>query len=257
MNFQDKLEKAIVKNNSLVCVGLDPEKEKVGKQSLFDFNKRIIDQTADLVCAYKPNIAFYEAAGVEGLRQLKKTINYLKKNYPKIPVILDAKRGDVPNTARLYAKACFEYWDVDAVTVNPNLGLDSIRPFLEYENKLTILLVKTSNPDAKIFQDLKVNSESYYLVLAKEIKRWPYTNIGFFVGATYPKNLEEIRRIFPDKIILSAGFGSQKANIKEAVISGIDQNKRGVIFNVSRAIIYDQNPKKTAQRFKDEINKYR
>ena len=143
MKFKDLLEKAIAQNNSLLCVGLDPEPQKFSKKlSIFQFNKSIIDQTSDSVCAYKPNSAFYEAQGIKGLNELKKTITYLKKNYPTIPVVLDAKRADVPNTARMYAKAAFEYWMADAVTAYPHLGLDSILPFLQYKDKLTILLIK-------------------------------------------------------------------------------------------------------------------
>lgn len=271
VNASAKIQNQIKKNNSLVCVGLDPEYDlvkgrtlstslkKAGSQgpSLFEFNEWIIDQTADLVCAYKPNIAFYEAEGASGLSDLKKTIEYLQSQYPQIPVILDAKRADVPNTARMYAKSAFEYWQADAVTVYPHLGFDSVEPFLKYKDKLTILLFKTSNPDSGIFQNLEVHGEPYYLKIAQEIKKWKDDNIGIFVGATYPNELATLRKIFPDKMFLSAGIGAQSAQIEKAVKAGVDKSGAGIMFNASRSIIYDQSPRKAAQKLKDEINKYR
>lgn len=257
MDFKTKLANAIKKNNSLVCVGLDPDPEKIKAGNIFDFNKRIIDQTSNLVCAYKPNIAFYEAYGIDGLQELKKIIVYLRKNYPQIPIVLDAKRADIQNTARMYAKSAYEYWDADAVTVYPHLGLDSIEPFLEYKEKLTILLFKTSNPDSPTFQNLKTENGEYYMAMAKKIATWKYKNFGIFVGATYPKELKALREIFPNHIFLSAGIGAQSAQIKAAVKAGIDKNGEGIMFNASRSIIYAQNPKQAAQKLKDEINKYR
>lgn len=257
MKFKTKLQNAITQNNSLVCVGLDPDLDKLGKSNIFDFNKKIIDQTSNLVCAYKPNIAFYEAEGLLGLENLKKTVFYLKKNHPQIPIVLDAKRADIPNTARMYAKSAFEFWQADAVTVYPHLGLDSITPFLEYKNKLTILLIKTSNPDSGMFQNIKTESGPYYLEMAKKISKWGYDNIGIFVGATYPKELKDLRKIFPDKVFLSAGMGAQAAEIKAAVQAGIDKSGAPIMFNASRSIIYASNPRSAAQKLRDEINKYR
>lgn len=258
VDFKTKLSKIVKKNNSLLCVGLDPEIEKIPKNlSIFKFNKSIIDATSNLVCAYKPNIAFYEAQGIDGLIQLKKTIEYLKNKFPEIPIILDCKRGDVPNTARMYAKSVYEYWQADAVTVYPHLGLDSVLPFLEYKSKLTILLIKTSNTDSGMFQNLKTKDGPYYLELAKTISRWNYENLGIFVGATYPKELEEIRKIFPDKIFLSAGLGAQDGDIKKAVQSGIDKNGQGIMYNSSRSIIYSKNPKEEARKLRNLINQFR
>lgn len=257
MDFKTKLNKIIQKNNSLVCVGLDPEKEKIKEGSFFEFNKSVIDQTADLVCAYKPNIAFYEAEGIVGLEELKKTIDYLKSNYPEIPIVLDAKRADVPNTAKMYAKSVFFFWDVDAATVYPHVGFDSVEPFLAYKDKLTILLIKTSNPDSGTFQNLDVGGEPYYLKMAEEISKWKNENIGIFCGATYPKELASLRKIFPDRIFLSAGIGAQSGEIKSAVQAGIDKNGSGIMYNASRSIIYSQDPKAAAQKLRDEINQYR
>lgn len=263
MTFRQKLENIIEKNNSLLCVGLDPDLDKFSKHILkkknpiFEFNKKIIDATHDLVCAYKPNIAFYEAEGIDGLQQLKHTIEYLQETYVETPIVLDAKRADIGNTARMYAKSVFEHWNADAVTVYPHLGLDSLMPFLDYEDKLTILLIKTSNPDSFMFQNLRTNGKPYYLKMAEKIKTWNYPNIGIFVGATYPKELSQLRDIFPDKIFLSAGLGVQSGEIEKAVKAGIDKTKRGIMFNASRSILYAKDPRKEALKLKEKINKYR
>lgn len=270
MNFKQKLERIIKKNNSLLCIGLDTDLDKIPKRllkekdSIFTFNKEIIDSTFDLVCAYKPNIAFYEAYGENGHTSLKKTIKYLQTQHPSIPIILDAKRADIANTSKMYARAAFEYWNADAVTTFPNLGLDSLLPFLKYSEKLTILLIKTSNPDSTMFQDISVDGEPYYLRMAKIIKKWKYDNIGIFVGATYPEELKNIRSIFPKSIILTAGIGAQNANTEKSVKSGIDKNGSNLICNNSRQVIYAGNEKKFAQESRKKalelrgiINKYR
>lgn len=240
-------------------MGLDSENEKLEKgESQFDFNKRIIDATHDQVCAYKPNIAFYESAGIEGLQNLKKTIEYLKKNYPEIPIILDAKRADVENTAKQYAKACFEFWDADAVTVFPHLGYHMAQYFLEYKNKMTFFVIKTTANESEAIKKAAVGKDPYYLAIAKEIKKWPHQeNIGIFVGATFPQGLKKARALFPNKVFLTAGLGAQGASTKDAVKSGIDKNGAGIMFNASRSIIFDDNPKTAAQKLRDEINKYR
>ena len=265
MDFLSKLEELQEKNNSLLCVGLDPDLEKMRKgfsfaekgKSLFEFSKWIINKTAKFVCAYKPNTAFFEAYGVEGLDQLKKTFLYLQNEYQGIPIILDAKRADIENTAKMYAKSVFDYGGADATTVYPHLGLDSIEPFLSYSDRHTFLLVKTSNPDSGTFQNLKTEKGPYYLAVCKQIKKWNRQNIGIFVGATYPTEIRKLREIFPDKIFLSAGVGTQGADLEKSVKAGIDKQKRGIIFNASRSIIYSQDPRKSAQKLRDEINRYR
>ena len=259
MDFQDKFKNIVSKNNSLLCVGLDPDVEKIKnvKDPIFTFNKQIIDKTFDLVCSYKPNIAFYEAYGIKGLLELKKTITYLQKYYKQIPIILDAKRADVGNTAKMYAKSVFDYWKSDAVTVYSYLGRDSLQPFFNYKNKLIIVLLKTSNPDSEMFQNIQVDGDPYYLKVAREIEKWDCSNLGIFAGATYPDDLRAIRKIFPNKVMLSAGFGAQGANIKHAVEAGVDGDGAGIMFNASRSIIYSRDPRKEAQNLKDEINKYR
>ena len=263
MNFRQKLDNTIKKNNSLLCIGLDPDLDRIPKNFLqtsdpiFEFNKSIIYQTHDLVCTYKPNIAFYEAYGIDGLKSLKLTMEYLRKKYPEIPIILDAKRGDIPNTAEKYAKSVFEYWNADAVTIFPNLGLDSILPFLKYKDKLTILLIKTSNPDSKMFQDISFDKEPYFIKMAKIISKWKYANLGIFVGATFPEELKRIRNIFPETLFLSAGLGAQDANIERSVKTGINNSKSGIMFNAGRSIIYSNDPRNEAIKTKKQINKYR
>lgn len=263
MTFRQNLEKIIKKNNSLLCIGLDPDLDKFSKKILknknpiFEFNRQIIDTTYDFVCSYKPNIAFYEAYGIDGLKQLKQTVEYLQSNYPEIPIVLDAKRADIANTAKMYAKSAFEYWNADAVTVYPHLGKDTVLPFLKYKDKLTILLLKTSNPDSGTFQNAPVEGKPYYLYLAEVIKKWKYDNIGIFVGATYPKEMKDLRALFPDKIFLSAGIGTQRAKIEKSVKAGIDNQKSGIMFNASRSIIYAKDIRQKAEKLKKEINKHR
>lgn len=263
MNFAQKLDSITKINNSLLCVGLDPEIDKLPKHMLhqedpiFAFNVELIRATHDLVCAYKPNIAFYEAHGLEGLQSLKRTMEFIQDAFPEIPIVLDAKRADIGNTARMYAKAAFEYWNADAVTVHPNLGLDSLIPFFAYKDKLTIILIKTSNPDSGMFQNLPTDGKPYYLAVAKEIKKWDYDTIGIFVGATYPDELQKIRDVFPDKVFLSAGIGAQDAEIEKAVKAGINKEKKGIMYNASRSIMYDSSGEDFAQKAREKVESLR
>ncbi len=261
MNFQQKLESITQKNNSLLCIGLDPDLEKIPvnlkneEEPFFTFNKAIIDKTFDLVCAYKPNIAFYEAYGIEGLTQLKKTINYIHDQYTGIPVILDAKRADVPNTAKMYSKALFEYWDADAATVFPFLGKDSVEPFFQYKDKSPIVIIKTSNKDASTFDNSDV---------AEKVKQWMFPNVALFVGATDEESLKHVRKLFPKTPILTAGIGAQGASIEKVVKAGIDKNGNNLICNSSREIIYAgdgldfaEKARVKAIEIRDIINSYR
>jgi orotidine-5'-phosphate decarboxylase len=241
MNFINKLNSAVKKNQSLVCVGLDTSPELIPSgMSVFEFNKAIIDATADLVCAYKPNIAFYEAQGEEGLDALYKTVRHIPKN---IPIICDAKRGDIGNTSTAYAKALFHYFNFDAVTVSPYLGLDSLEPFLNYQEKGIIILCRTSNKGAADFQSLLCQYEGkalpLYEIVALKASQWNTNhNIGLVVGATYPEELKNIRQAHPDMPILIPGVGAQGGDLELAVQYGIDADKRGIIINSSRGIIY-------------------
>ncbi len=241
MKALEKLHQAIERTDSLLCVGLDTDIQKIPpflqKQidPLLAFNKKIIQATSDLACAYKLNIAFYEAEGTGGLQSLKKTISYIPK---KVLVILDAKRGDIGNTARKYAWAIFDYFRADATTVNPYLGFDSLQPFVEYKDKLSFVLCLTSNPSASDFQFLKVDKRPLYLEVVRKVKGWNKNrNLGLVVGATYPQQLVEIRKAAPDLPLLIPGVGAQGGDLTQVLKYGA--SKKGIaIINSSREIIY-------------------
>lgn len=242
--FIAQLAAAWESNDSLVCVGLDPEIERLpasiaGDASpIFQFNKAVIDATADLVCAYKPQFAHYAAYEAED--QLERTIEYVHRTYPSIPVILDAKRGDVGNTAQRYALEAFERYGADAVTVNPYLGGDSLEPFLEHENKGVIILCRTSNPGAREVQDLQVGSRRLYHAIAElATRRWNTRgNCMLVVGATYPRELAEIREIAGDMPFLVPGVGAQGGDVALAVQNGCTRRGTGLVISSSRAILY-------------------
>ncbi len=241
MKFVEKLDAAVAKNKSLVCVGLDTSPELIpAGLSVLEFNKAIIDATSDLVCAYKPNIAFYEAQGEKGWDILHQTIQHIPKN---IPVIVDAKRGDIGNTADAYAMALFEKLGCDAVTVNPYLGQDSLEPFLKYAEKGVIILCRTSNKGAADLQSLPCQFEGktlpLYEVVAIKASRWNTNgNVALVIGATYPEELKTIRQTHPDLLVLIPGVGAQGGDLALAVKYGIDRHKRGIMINSSRQIIY-------------------
>lgn len=249
--FKQKLEKIVRKNNSLLCVGLD--------QASFEFNKKIIGQTHDLVCAYKPNSAFYEAEGASGIEELKKTCDYLRKKFPEIVIILDAKRGDIGSTNEGYVKYAFDYLRVDAITLHPYLGSEAIKPFLERADKGVIVLVRTSNPGAGEFQDLKVEKKFLYEIVAERVaKFWNKNgNCLMVCGATYPEELAKLRKIALDMWFLVPGIGAQGGDIEKTVNAGLNKNGYGIIINSSRGIIFAKNPREEALRLKNLINIYR
>lgn len=265
MRFLQKLNNAIKKNNSLLCVGLDPDLEKIPSNLLkfpnpiFGFNKEIIDATADLVCCFKPQFAFYASNGLPGIKALIQTIAYIHLKYPQIPVILDAKRGDIESTAEQYAKEVFDVYLADAVTVNPFLGLDSLKPFLKRGDKGIIILARTSNPGASDFQDLRINTTPLYMEIAKKVVVWnkTYGNCLMVVGATWPQQLKEMRSIAKDMFFLIPGIGVQGGDLKKTLKAGLTKNKSGLIISSSRGIIFSENPREEALMLKEEINKYR
>ena len=272
MTFQKKLDAIVKKNNSLVCVGLDSNFDKIPvfvkkrKNPQFEFNKSIIDATRDLVCAYKLNTAFYEALGLKGILQLEFTLTYLRKKYPEIPIILDAKRGDVGNTNEGYVKFIFDYLRADAVTLHPYLGKEALSPFLERKDKGCIILCRTSNRGAGEFQDLKVNGEHLYKIVAKKVvEEWNMNNNCLMVvGATYPKELQEVRKIAGDMTFLVPGIGAQGGDVEKTVKAGLNSKKAGMIINSSRGIIFassgknfDKRARKETKKLRDEINRYR
>jgi orotidine-5'-phosphate decarboxylase len=271
MNFFDKLSLTTEQNNSLLCIGLDPDMSKIPThigntdEPLFNFNQEIIDKTHDLVCAYKPNIAYYAAEGIKGLAELKKTIDYIHATYPEIPVILDAKRGDIDSTAAMYAREVFGFFNADAVTVNPYLGFDSIKPFLTHSEKGIIILCKTSNPSSSELQDIRVDHQPLYMHIAQQVKSWDskFQNCLLVVGATFPQELKQVRDLLPDMIFLVPGVGSQGGNLDETLANGLRVDKAGLIINVGRAIIfaspddYAQKARVKAQEIREQINSHR
>jgi orotidine-5'-phosphate decarboxylase len=250
MKFVQKLAAACQRNNSLICVGLDPDPEKMpAGVDLFEFNKTIIDVTKDLVCAYKPNIAFYEAMGAAGLEALKKTCDYVPDH---IPVIIDAKRGDIGNTAKAYATSLFEGYGCDAVTVSPYLGRDSLEPFMAYEDKGLFVLCRTSNAGAADFQGLPVKTDDgekpLYEVVAAKVNEWNAAdNLGLVVGATYPAELKAIRRAYPTMPLLIPGVGTQGGKLSDVCTFGVDKKRERTIINVSRQVLYASSGKDWAQ----------
>ncbi|MBN1151944.1 MAG: orotidine-5'-phosphate decarboxylase [Dehalococcoidia bacterium] len=263
MGFKRKLYESAERNNSLLCVGLDPDPEKLPEGlSVAEFNRAIIQATSDIVCAYKPNLAFYEAAGFEGLRALEQTIAAVP---PHIPVIGDAKRGDIGNTARQYARALFELFNFDAVTVSPYLGFDSVEPFISYVGKGTFMLCRTSNPGARDFQDLMIEGQPLYEHVAFKALEWNiHGNIGLVVGATYPQELARIRQLCPEMPLLIPGVGTQGGDIDAVVRFGTDSTGMNAVINVSRAVLYASKgtdfaeaARNSALKFRDEINQYR
>ena len=245
MNFQEKLEAIVKKNNSLLCVGLD--------QGEWEFNQKIIDQTHDLVCAYKPNFAFYEALGIKGWENLKKTVEYLQRYHPGVVTIADAKRADIGNTNQGYVKAIFDELGFDAVTVNSYFGKEALQPFLERKDKGIIILCKTSNPGSGEFQDL-----IWEKVAKNVVSEWnKNNNCLLVVGATYPEELGQIRKIVGEMTLLVPGIGAQGGEVAKVVKAGLNSNKSGMIINSSRGIIFSANPRLEAQKLRDEINKYR
>jgi len=244
MTFYEKLQNIINKNNSSLCVGIDidlnkiPDQYKKAKEPFFEYAKKIIDETNDLVCAYKPNSAFFEAAGSDGIAQLKKILEYIPDD---IPVILDVKRGDIGNTAALYARYAYEYLNADAVTLSPYMGADSIAPFLNYLDKFMFVLIRTSNQSADEIQKLKLANGNYlYQEMAKIVSSWgEHYKIGFVVGATCPEELIDLRENFKNILFLIPGIGSQGGDTEIVKKYGKNNNNLAII-NVSRKIIYPE-----------------
>ncbi len=267
-NFLEMLKKRW-NMGCFVCVGLDSDlreipsiiQEKTVDDTILQFNRRIIEATNEFVCAYKLNVVFYEEQGIDGIHALIRTIYFLQEKYPDIPVILDAKRADIGNTNQDYAKSAFETYHADAITVNLYFGEEALGPFLNYKNKGIIVLCRTSNPGAKEFQDLKVKLEvgetPLYQVVAYNVNKfWNKNgNCCLVVGATYPGELAEVRKIAPKMPILIPGIGKQGADIKKTVKAGIDEDGQGIIVNSSREIIFASKGEDFAEAAKREAYK--
>jgi len=267
MNFTGRIEQAWSTGQTLLCVGLDPDPARLPRHliaapyPIFEFGRAIVDATADLVCAFKPQIAYYAAARAED--QLEMTIAHIRQHHPAIPVILDAKRGDIGSTAEMYAREAFERYQADAVTVNPYLGFDALAPFLEYTDKGVIVLCRTSNPSAREVQDIACDGRKLYQIIAEKAARdWNANgNVLLVVGATYPGELAEIRAIVGDMAILVPGVGAQGGDVAAVVANGASAGGTGLIISASRAVLYAGSgadyaaaARSAAQALRDEIN---
>jgi orotidine-5'-phosphate decarboxylase len=243
MNYNE-LVAQIKKKQSFLCIGLDSDIKKIPKQLLespdpmFEFNKTIIDNTAKYAVAYKPNIAFYESEGHKGWISLTKTVEYIRAQHPEIFIIADAKRGDIGNTSKLYARAFFENMDVDAITVAPYMGEDSVSPFLGYDNKWVILLALTSNKGADDFQYLTENKERLFETVLSRSQNWAgKEQMMYVVGATRAEMLQDIRKIVPEHFLLVPGVGAQGGSLEEVAKYGMNCSC-GLLVNSSRGIIF-------------------
>ena len=266
MNFLEKLARACRENRSLLCVGLDTDPSLLPPGiGIFEFNKAIIDATCDLVCAYKPNIAFYEALGATGMDALKQTRDYVPEN---IPVIIDAKRGDIGNTATAYARGLFDYYGFDAATVNPYLGYDALEPFMKYHDRGIFVLCRTSNPSAIDFQSLHLETDSgprmLFEIVAEKVSQWnKHGNLGLVVGATFPEELKQVRQSYPNMPLLIPGVGTQGGELSQVVSFGADAAHNRTIINSSRQVLYASKGKdyaaaagRAAKELRDKINEY-
>jgi orotidine-5'-phosphate decarboxylase len=234
----------IVKKRSFLCVGLDSEIEKIPsflrklKDPVFEFNKRIVDATQEYAVAYKPNVAFYESLGADGWLSLEKTVKFIRKKHPEIFIIADAKRGDIGNTSKMYAKAFLENMQFDAVTVAPYMGEDSVSPFLSYNEKWVVLLALTSNKGADDFQYHNEDGIKLFERVLTVSQKWgTINNLMYVVGATRAEMLKDIRKIVPDHFLLVPGVGAQGGSLAEVVNYGMT-NKCGLLVNSSRGIIF-------------------
>lgn len=255
------------KNDSFLCVGLDSDVRKLPKHLVrekypqFAFNKAIIDGTHDLVCAYKSNSAFYEARGADGIRELKMTCDYLHASYHEVPIILDAKRGDIGSTNEGYVSYAFDYLSVDAITLHPYLGREALQPFFDRKDKGCIILCKTSNRGAGEFQDLVLTKKGkplYQIIAEKVANDWNTNgNCLLVVGAPYPEELAIVRRIVGDMTLLVPGIGTQGGNLEKTMKAGVNSKGAGIIINASRSIIFSDDPQMMARQLRDKINSCR
>jgi orotidine-5'-phosphate decarboxylase len=244
VSFAERLNRAHIASGGLLCVGLDPDPAKLpddlrrAAEPLLAFNRRVVDATADLAAAYKPQIAFYSAVGREA--ELVASIRYIRERAPQALVILDAKRNDIGNTADAYAREAFDRYGADAVTVNPYMGEDSVRPFLARADRGAILLCRTSNPGARDFQDLMIEGRPLYQHVAERAGRdWNgRRNLMLVVGATYPAEMAELRRAHPDLWFLVPGIGAQGGDLDRILEAGLTAQRTGLLINSARGIIY-------------------
>src|SRR5512142_2388513 len=268
MAFADKVRAAQARTRSWVCLGLDPDPEKIPpafrtrEDGIADFNRAVIDATHDCVCAFKPNLAFYLSRGGKGVDMLAQTMQAIPRD---IPVVLDAKFGDIESSARGYAHFAFEVLGADAVTVSPYLGADALAPFLEYANRAIFVLAHTSNPGSGVFQDLPGGPDALYLRVARFAAALQGNGeAGLVVGATFPEQLRMVREVNPGALFLIPGIGTQGGSLAEAVQFGANDRGAGPLINASRSILYASSgddfaeaARAAAGKMRDEINRSR
>lgn len=267
MNFNDAIH-SHWRTGTQVCVGLDPFLDRFphsllnNPNAIFEFNKAIIDATAEFVCCFKPQFAHYAAEAAEA--QLKQTIAYIKQNHPTIPVILDSKRGDIGSTATMYAREAFEHYQADAVTVNPYMGSDTVLPFAQFKDKGVIVLCRTSNPSAAEFQNQTIAGEPLYIHVARKAQQvWnEQGNISLVVGATAAEEMANIRAVAPDLPFLVPGIGAQGGDLEATVHNGQTTQGAGLMINSSRQVLYAsqgddfaQAAAQEAKHLRDTINR--
>jgi orotidine-5'-phosphate decarboxylase len=272
VTFTNKLANAIRQHDSLLCVGLDPDIARFPgvlqgrSDAVFEFCRAIIDATASYACAFKPQIAYFAALAAED--QLQAICDYLNQNYPDIPIVLDAKRGDIGATAEQYAREAFERYKADAVTVNPYMGFDSIEPYLQWNEKGVIVLCRTSNPGGSDLQSLLVDGQPLYQHVARLVaQQWNRNGqCALVVGATFPQEIAEVRKIVGDMPLLVPGIGAQGGDIEATVLAGQTHDGMGMMINSSRAILYAKQvdgegfadaAARVARETRDAINEFR
>lgn len=261
----DKYNQRANAMNSLVCIGLDsdyeriPDAFRVKPYPQFAFNQHIIEQTHRYTSAYKPNMAFYEARGDVGLRELKMTLDYLHEHHPDIYTICDAKRADIGSTNTGYAASIFDWYGFDAVTLHPYLGGDALKPFLERADKDCIILCRTSNTGSGEFQNLSIEDKPLWQWVAEQVRdHWnKHNNCLLVVGATYPEEIKLVRELVGDMTLLVPGIGAQGGNLQQTVTHGLNSDGRGLIINSSRGIIFSEDPAKAVRELRDAINEFR
>lgn len=255
----EKLQKAQQANRSLICLGLDLDPKRMPQEyagsvrGAFDFARRIVESTVDQVCAYKPNLAFFENMGPEGYSLLLQLVQRIPE---RIPIILDGKRNDIGNTASQYASALYDRYKADWVTINPYMGYDSMRPFMERKDKGSFVLCLTSNAGSKDFQLLNVEGRPLYQVVAERVRYWNKdNNCGLVVGATHPDQLKEIRELAGDMPLLIPGVGAQGGSLEESVMAGTDSFRKMAVINVSRSVLYASTGADFDKRAREEVVK--
>jgi orotidine-5'-phosphate decarboxylase len=259
MKFKERISQLVKERKSLICVGLDTDLDKIPdhlkstENPVLEFNKLIIEATSDICVAYKPNSAFFEALGSNGMEMLKATIKAVP---PEVPVIVDAKRGDIGNSSRMYARAVFEYLEGDAITLSPYLGEDSLAPFFEYKDKFAFVLALTSNPSSQDFQLQSIEGKPLYEIVAENVQKWNKNdNLGLVVGASHPDKIKEMRNISGNLPFLIPGVGAQGGDLEASARFGTDNGKSIALINVSRSVIYASDGVDFAEKAREEVQR--